>query len=845
MANYGNKFGGSQGRNYALVDASTSQTPDMFTVVAYVGLHQDYGRDNYTYYGYLEGSQITSWSRPSKGDHWSGATTFSYRKYHNSQSGKIEGKVTTQGGTSIANYWFNVPAKDSYTYYFTINKGQSYNGTVADKDNYTVASLTKWYNESLTVPPTKPLRTGYTFTGWGTDNVQSDATLTYNGNLTMQAQWRANKYKINFNLNQGTWSHADYIEKTYDSDIQLPSEIPTRQYYKFLGWTSVANSNSPQYVAGALFAENVAEDTTLYACWELRSVDVYLYKPELVTYDNDTKKSTYVYSEPTIVQGVINTNFTLTDLSINVQGYEATGRLLTKPQEHYIYFGEYGIGKSKVLIDQITQPYHLYVEVRDSLQSSLELIETKFDWVVSDYTQDEYAEYINTGDASKLRKTNKTTTGVIAYIFRCTRPNEIGVSVNTDETYLYFKNKKSNNLVVDYEFKQYLNNERIIVIAKVNHVNISSEKSYTVVLTGMYAFDTAYVLPYIVDSYKRPITESYSFDIVSESIIFDVASNKTVIAFGDEANNNKSNLVQSYWDLELIKGSFSAYMGVLNSEDAYQLSELQQGLYFTANREISINEGTSLHTKVEKESLIFVTSYIGSNSTEAKSIYSIPLSEKDSNKLLKRQLLLDTVYPVGSVYMNVTDTKPEALGMEWTQITGRVLVGSGLAGTYWKKIADEISDTIFTITEASVIRCGIGNNWEKKRLERGIYRITQIFPNPDPAIKRALYKEVPLELKAGAVGGNLEHSHKYGVEYGEYYGNATLFGRNAGVLNNGVNSARKSDQINYPAQISDMNSGANSAYNPTNVAHYRNVADTSAELSYPPYKVVNMWVRTN
>ena len=58
---------------------------------------------------------------------------------------------------------------------------------------------------------------------------------------------------------------------------------------------------------------------------------------------------------------------------------------------------------------------------------------------------------------------------------------------------------------------------------KVNHVNISSEKSYTVVLTGMHAFDTAYVLPYIVDSYKRPIKESYSFDIVSESIIFDVA----------------------------------------------------------------------------------------------------------------------------------------------------------------------------------------------------------------------------------------------------------------------------------------------------------------------------------
>lgn len=844
MANYGNKFGGNQGRNYGMVDASVSQTPGTYTVVGYVGLHQDYSRDNYTYYGYIEGSHATTWSRPSKGNHWSGATTFGYNKYHNAQNAKIEGRVTTQGGTSIANYWFTIPAKESYTYSFTIDKGQSYNGTVADTDNYAAIRITKWYNEALTVPSTKPVKVGYTFVGWSNDKVQPGATLSYNGNWTLKAQWQANTYKINFNLKQGTWSQADYIEKTYDSDIQLPAEVPTKQYYKFLGWTSVENSNVPQYEAGALFTKNIAEDITLYACWELRSVDVYLYKPETVTYDKDTNKYTYVYGEPTIAHGVINTNFTLTDLSINVPGYEATGRLLTTPQKHYIYFGEFGTGEFGVLIDQITQPYHLYVEVRDSLESSIKLIETKFNWVVSDYTQDEYAEYIYTGDESKIRKTNKTTTGVVAYIFNCTRPNEIGVSVNTDETYLYFKNKKGDDITVDYEFKQYLNNEKIIVIAKVNHVDISSDKSYKIIWLGMHAFDTTYALPYIVDSYKRPIVESHSFDVISESIIFDVAPNKTVWAFGNEADNNKSNLVQSYWNLELIKSGSSVYMGILNSEDAYQLSELKHGLYFTTDKGITINEGANLHTKVEKDSLIYVTSYIGSNNIDTTSVYSIPLQEKNSNKLLKRQLLLDTVYPVGSVYMNVTEAKPEALGMEWTQITGRVLVGSGLAGKYWVKIADEIKDTTFTLHEDGGVKCGVGDKWEIQYLDADTHKIEDIFPNPNPAIKRAVYKEVELELTAGAVGGELEHSHKYGIEYGEYYRAISLFGINAGVLNNGENAALLADQVNYPAQQAYLNNAYASAYNSTNVAHYRNVADTSAELSYPPYKVVNMWVRT-
>lgn len=843
MANYGNSFGGSQGRNYGLVDGQISQSADSFSITAWVGLHQDYNRDNYTYYGYLEGSHVITWTRPSKSNHWSGAKTFYYNKYHNSQSAKITATVTTHGGTSTANYWFTIPAKDSYSVYLTIDKGQSYNNVEAQTDGSTALTLTKWYNETLTLPTTIPVRTGYTFLGWSKDKVQPGASVTYNGNWTMPAQWEANTYKVNFNLNQGTWPLPEYIERTYDKEFSIPNQIPTRKYYKFLGWTTIANSNIPQYSSGVQLKDNLAEDITLYACWELQSVNVYVYKPEMVVYDKTAKKYTYIYGEPKVEQGIINTNFTLTDLSLNLTGYEATGRLLLHPQEHFMYFGEFGIGEKSLPITQLDFPYHVYMEVRDAKQSSLKLTETKFDWVASDYTQDEYAEYLYTGDYSKVRKVDKTTTCVIAYIFNCTQLDEIGTSVNTDETYIFFKNNKNDVVTVNYEFKQYLNEDKILVIAKVEHVDISNDKSYNVSWWGMFAFDTIYVSPYIVDSFKRPIMEFHSFDIVSESIIYDIAPNKKVFSFGAEADNNKSNLVQSHWDLELLKEQTSMRVGILSREEGYQLDELFTGIYFVGKDRLLIKKGNEEYTRIQGNSIIYVTTYKEGGSSH-KTIYSIPLAERSSSGLVKQQLLLDTVYPVGSIYMNVNKTKPTAYGMEWTQITGRVLIGSGKAGYYWEKIADEIKDTTFTLSEESRIRYGLGEEWTYKTLDAGTYTISTEFINTEPDLKKAVYKRNILKFNAGELGGSLEHSHKYGVEYGEYYGNTTLFGRNAGVLNNGVNSARLSDQKNYPAQISDMNRSADSSYNPTNIAHYRNIADTSSELSYPPYKVVNMWIRT-
>ena len=440
MAN-GNKFSGGQARNYGLVDGQISQSADSFNVTAWVGIHQDYSRDSYTYYGYLDGTYWASWSRPSKGTHWSSAKTFSYPKLHYPVGNKITATVTTQGGTSTANYWFTIPAKDSYFVYLTIDKGQSYDNIEAQEDETTALKLTKWYNETLTLPTTTPIRTGYTFLGWSKDKIQPGAEITYNGSWTMPAQWEANTYKVKFNLNQGTWPLPEYIERTYDKEFSIPSQIPTRKYYKFLGWTTTANSNTPQYISGVQLKENPANDITLYACWELQSVNIYVYKPSHVIWDNVLNRFTYGYGDPIVEQGVINTNFKLHDLSSDVIRYEATGKMLDNPQEQFIHYGESGIGRTELPITQLDNPYYVYMEIRENIFSYLELTTKKLDWVKETYTQDEYVDYLTTNDPSKLKKSDKTNVCMVAFIFNNRKPSETDTTVDVSKVRLVFQKK--------------------------------------------------------------------------------------------------------------------------------------------------------------------------------------------------------------------------------------------------------------------------------------------------------------------------------------------------------------------------------------------------------------------
>ncbi|MCR5361315.1 MAG: InlB B-repeat-containing protein [Bacteroidales bacterium] len=92
----------------------------------------------------------------------------------------------------------------------------------------------------------------------------ASATFTANGNVTLYAQWEE-AYTITFDANGGEGAPEPQT-KAENVDLTLSTTIPTREGYKFMGWSTVADGNGDSYAAGDTYTANAA--VTLYAQWE-------------------------------------------------------------------------------------------------------------------------------------------------------------------------------------------------------------------------------------------------------------------------------------------------------------------------------------------------------------------------------------------------------------------------------------------------------------------------------------------------------------------------------------------------------------------------------------------------
>ena len=85
--------------------------------------------------------------------------------------------------------------------------------------------------------PAEPLRTGYSFAGWG-----NTITIMPGNNRTITAQWRANRYTVSFDVNGGNELGKKEATVTFDGMYgDLP--VPTRTGYTFLGWFNEKNES--------------------------------------------------------------------------------------------------------------------------------------------------------------------------------------------------------------------------------------------------------------------------------------------------------------------------------------------------------------------------------------------------------------------------------------------------------------------------------------------------------------------------------------------------------------------------------------------------------------------------
>lgn len=101
---------------------------------------------------------------------------------------------------------------------------------------------------------------------------------------------------------------------------------------------------------------------------------------------------------------------------------------------------------------------------------------------------------------------------------------------------------------------------------------------------------------------------------------------------------------------------------------------------------------------------------------------------------------------------------------------------------------------------------------------------------------------------AGSVGGDTTHQHKYGFQYGAYYGETVLENdTNAGALvydknGNITLAAQTTDSVSKSAKT---NGGTATSSYDASMYHYRTIGSTSYDSSMPPYLSVYMWKRVS
>lgn len=136
------------------------------------------------------------------------------------------------------------------------------------------ASQTKTKDINLTLSSTKPERSGYTFVGWAESSSATSAAYsaggqyTKNASATLYAVWKKDTvatYTITYNANGGVGAPPKQT-KTHGVSLTLSSTEPTRDGYRFLGWSHYGGATSPTYNPGDTYTAN--SSATLYAVWK-------------------------------------------------------------------------------------------------------------------------------------------------------------------------------------------------------------------------------------------------------------------------------------------------------------------------------------------------------------------------------------------------------------------------------------------------------------------------------------------------------------------------------------------------------------------------------------------------
>lgn len=183
--------------------------------------------------------------------------------------------TVTLRNTILYAVWVERPSTMEYVLKFEVGDGSGGPNALREIDSAD--------SHTFTVPAGTPVRDGFGFLGWslsqnGNAEYHAGDTITVvTLTTTLYAVWidesLLNTFTLRFDLNGGTGDIKDMtgtsLEGTYVFNI--PSEIPERNGFVFVGWAVAANPSEVAYRPGEIM-ESSASVATLYAVWQPEDV---------------------------------------------------------------------------------------------------------------------------------------------------------------------------------------------------------------------------------------------------------------------------------------------------------------------------------------------------------------------------------------------------------------------------------------------------------------------------------------------------------------------------------------------------------------------------------------------
>ena len=209
----------------------------------------------------------------------------------------------TEGGLAVYAVW----QPDTFTVDYNANGGKG-----------TMDAQTATYGVPVTLNRNTFTRDGYTFAGWKTQadggtGYADGAQITPNANITLYAQWTANKYTVAFDANGGTGTMNEQTF-TYDQAQKLTANKFTRNGYTFTGWKTQPNGGTSY--ADQQQVKNLTTQSggkiTLYAQWTPNGASL--------RYDKNGGTGTM-----NVTDGKTDQNVTVSQNKFTRDGYTFTG----------------------------------------------------------------------------------------------------------------------------------------------------------------------------------------------------------------------------------------------------------------------------------------------------------------------------------------------------------------------------------------------------------------------------------------------------------------------------------------------------------------------------------------